>query len=279
MILPEFPPFVQFETTTLCNSECITCPNRALQGIRPQVMHSGFIEQIVAEMHVFQEHVRTVIPFVHGEPLLYPELIPLIRGISQTVGYNKVEIATNAALLDEQMRNAIEDLLTHDMIRTLVFSVDGYAHFGEVRKGLDRDQVYGNIERFLEQTMYREKLRVDMTVCKSNRSDLPEFAEYWTARGVNWNFSAADGRYNKEESISKGTCLPCRILWESVYILSNGLLAPCCIDWRGDMVLGDLAEHDIHTIWHGERYESMRRVHLECRKPTYELCVNCDRDM
>jgi len=244
-------------------------------------MPAELIGKLLEDMADHAEAVHTVIPLLHGEPLLYPGLYTLLEDITQAVGTHKTELVTNASLLDPAASEMLVLALEMGRLRKIVFSCDGLESFELVRVGLSQDKVYGNILDFvglLSEDM-RTRIRVDMTVCKTNKGDLEEFAKFWDNLGITWNFAPCDGRFNRGESLSHPSPLPCRVLWESVYIHSDGGFVKCCVDWRGTAAVGDLNRQTVSEVWNGEVYGMVRNYHIRLQKNLLRVCETCDTSM
>ena len=84
MTVPPFPPYIQFELTTLCGGNCIVCPSGAIQEreLRPQIMPPdvlnrllGDIDDLTAKIYPFKVH-RAKQPYdVIYEYLLQPKTV------------------------------------------------------------------------------------------------------------------------------------------------------------------------------------------------------------
>ena len=68
---------------------------------------------------------------------------------------------------------------------------------------------------------------------------------------------------------------PCYELWKRVTILYDGRVVPCCFDFDGELVLGDLKEQSLKEIWNGKKMKNLRRLHLEGKINPINLCREC----
>ena len=124
-----------------------------------------------------------------------------------------------------------------------------------------------NLLRF---THYMENLKLRYT----HREPVKKF---WKKRNVeptvwkklNWGI-ADDGVSLPQERY------PCRSLWESVTINSDGKVSACCIDWKQALITGDLNKESILDLWNGEELKDLREVHREGREETLPLCSQCN---
>jgi len=275
MIVPFYPSWIQFETSTICNGGCITCGNKELQGFRDPVMDPFLVGKLIDDMEAHREHISRIIPFVNGEPLLYPPLFDLLGRLSDRVGPGKVLLNTNASLLyGEQAEKILQAYVCH-AIENLDFSVDGMASYEKVRMGLKRDEIYANIEWFLLGVQDRSRINVHMTVTPENINDLHEFMDFWDVQGIHNSFMGCDGR-NGSNAMTSPSPLPCaRILWSNIYILSDSTFVPCCVDYLGKHPLGSLRAQSVSSVWHGPAYTNLRLNHLDIQKDRSPLCRDC----
>jgi radical SAM protein with 4Fe4S-binding SPASM domain len=84
-------------------------------------------------------------------------------------------------------------------------------------------------------------------------------------QGVRERKQASSGKYNL-----------CPYPWTSMVIASNGDVVACCRDLQHKTVLGNLFEQDLAEIWHGERYQALRRALADARPEEMAACANCD---
>lgn len=73
----------------------------------------------------------------------------------------------------------------------------------------------------------------------------------------------------------RGDAVPtCEDLWEKPFVTSEGIVTPCCfLPDKSQMPMGNLSEQTFEEIWFGERYEGLRRAHIEGRAPAD--CQQC----
>jgi radical SAM protein with 4Fe4S-binding SPASM domain len=60
-------------------------------------------------------------------------------------------------------------------------------------------------------------------------------------------------------------------------ILWNGDVVPCCYDFDGRMVLGNLRQQSIAEIWNGAAYGKLRRADEALDFSAYPICQVCDK--
>ncbi len=68
---------------------------------------------------------------------------------------------------------------------------------------------------------------------------------------------------------------PCTMLFRQFVIRSDGKVALCCNDARGEMIMGDLTHESILNVWYGSKYQGVRRA-MYAGRENIEICSKCD---
>jgi radical SAM protein with 4Fe4S-binding SPASM domain len=66
----------------------------------------------------------------------------------------------------------------------------------------------------------------------------------------------------------------CYFPWHSVSILWDGSVVPCCRDYNGVEIIGDLNNQSLEEIWNGEKMKNLRKE-LVSGRITNKLCNPC----
>jgi len=221
--------------------------------------------------------------FLLGEPLLHPDLIPMIRYAKQ-IGIPSVEINTNGVLLDEA---ASRELIAAGLDE-LVFSVDGAdaATFEAVRRGASYEQVAGNIRGFFrvrEQMQARRPRGVIQSILmEPTRQQMRLFVGLWHPVADELRIQAIR-EYHGVAGLSFTELSPddelraCPALWSYLVILSDLTVTPCCTDINSELALGTISEGNITDFWlHNERLNHLRRSHCRLDFADLPLCRDCE---
>lgn len=67
---------------------------------------------------------------------------------------------------------------------------------------------------------------------------------------------------------------PCLAPYKYITILTNGDVVPCCIDYEGKKVMGNITSQSLSDIWNSEKYFNFRKDALSLNKKN-ELCKKC----
>lgn len=279
-VLPYLPVRIWLETTNQCNLRCSVCPNAtdtvSVRGNMDMDLYTGIVDQLAGRVNDLNLSHR-------GEPLFHPELERMIRMAAERDLATRIH--TNATMLDRDrsisLLDAGPDLMS--------FSFDGYDKntYESVRVGGVFEETLRNIRFFLSEKT-RRRLKKPYTVIqiieppdadRGYREKLDAFGRRFRSEGLdkfyvkkphNWAGNAP-GEYALDRNY-----LLCTFLYYSMTILWNGLVCPCPQDWYGTMVLGDLNEQTVESVWNGEKMLRMRRRAAN-QDFADSLCSHCDR--
>ena len=67
----------------------------------------------------------------------------------------------------------------------------------------------------------------------------------------------------------------CVSLFETITILSNGDVVPCCYDIKGEKVFGNILSENIFKIWQKEDFSNFRKFVKNNEIDKLEICEKC----
>ena len=62
--------------------------------------------------------------------------------------------------------------------------------------------------------------------------------------------------------------------WHGLHILWDGKVVPCCWDYDGKYILGDLNKQTLEEIWNGKKMQELRKQ-CATNNFTIPICVKC----
>ena len=68
---------------------------------------------------------------------------------------------------------------------------------------------------------------------------------------------------------------PCKMPFESLYILHDNKVSVCCRDYHGEIIVGDLTSETIEDVWHGDKINALRQAHLNAESEPEKLPRAC----
>jgi len=279
---------IHIEISTMCNSQCITCPQSFIK--RPKLIDVERVKRLITEDCLVYRDSLTVFEFHnYNEPFLTFELFyELALLVNEVYGKEKVGVVTNGSVMSEEIANKLLDL----NLAYLYFSLDGLSKevFEAHRVGLEYETVYRNVLFFIKrcEALYfltGEALSpyVSFVITPRNQHEIEGFKQFFANRWCRVSFQDCDGRGGR---MGKEDCLhiisseqECDYAMDGVYVLSNLDVVPCCEDWEGIEVMGNLKAQTLTEIVNGERYNDFRLKQTTGRKKEIPLCRDCKTNM
>lgn len=295
-----FPDKLQIEPTNHCNAKCPLCPTGANQLKRPKgFMDLPLYKKIIDEVAGKTAHITL---WNYGEPTLHPGIFEMIRYAKKN-GL-EISVSTNGYVFysDEGIQRLAESNLD-----TLIVSLDGATKeiFTLYRKNVDFARVIDGLKKLkkLKKELKKKTPWVEMQfiVMKHNIHELPRMKKLAAQLGDSLRLKTVNvqmvqgiryldwlpdnqifSRYKKEIS---GQYVPkkenfhnCPVIWHSLVINWDGTVNPCCYDYQGEMVMGNVRTETIHEIWTGEKMQNFRRSILNDRRKN-KICQHCPIDL
>ena len=283
---PSFPQIIQVQTIYGCNARCVFCPmGREDNRIKGRMKDETF-QRIVEE--AVKNNCKILSPYLQNDPLVDKKLhekVQLIRDVRGRKMFPKVKIITNGGLLTEQMAyNLIKAGLEQ-----IVFSVHGVDKqiYDAIMQGPKFEKVVENIERFVrikdELGVKNPKIEVWAVLTKEVEAQLEETKEFWKSRGIAFKGRQLDNRANPDiidtsemanDDLEWKYAHYCTIPFWRAWILHNGDMVLCCVDWERTNVFGNINDNSIKEIWNSAAYKQFRKRMKE-RDIAGTLCENC----
>ena len=274
----EFPGSILVETTLRCPADCIFCPNKKIDN-RPKDMSWELFTKIVDECR--GKGVGEFYPFINGEPLACPFLEDALDYVSRTLPDTSIHIYTNGYLLDREKST----MLLRNNVGQVHFSIDGVSKrvYEEHRRGLVYEQVMANVMSFLTQCRQQSRkvgTRVVLTLTPDNKREVGAFRRLWKGLVDIVDVIPCDGRggEGKLPVYMDNRRLGCFYVTSRAYVLSDGSVVPCCKDWAGYTILGNVAEDSLQSIWNSRDYNKLREDVSKGIFSNFEVCRRCVED-
>ena len=271
----EFPSSILVETCLRCPADCVFCPNKKI-NTRPRDMPWELFKKIVDECQ--GKDVQEFCPFINGEPLAYPFIEDALDYVSRTLPGTQIHIYTNGYLLDSEKGVA----LLRNNVTHVHFSIDGITKrvYEQHRRGLVYEQVMANVMGFLSRCRQHDKeiaTRVALTLTPDNMEEVGAFRLFWESVVDTVDAVPCDGRggEGRTPDFAGGKMLGCLYLLSRTYILSDGSVVPCCKDWAGHTILGNVGEESLQSIWTSRRYDDLREDVGKGIFSEFEVCRRC----
>jgi radical SAM protein with 4Fe4S-binding SPASM domain len=182
--LPEmFPPdipmkldFLWLELTAACNSKCLHCysesgPSRKSLDLVPHHRWLSLIDEAKAAG-------ATDIQLIGGEPLLYPKWRELVIKAHQ-IGYEYIEIFTNATLIDEDCIAFFKQYNVN--IATTIYANNASVHDSVTLHPNSFTKTMTAIKKMIEANI---PLRIASIIMKANEQEVPNILKLYEELGM-----------------------------------------------------------------------------------------------
>lgn len=280
ILTTDFPARLTLELTNACNYRCAMCPSRLRPEQARGLMSPELFRRIVDQ--AAQHPPVTLVPFFRGEPLLHPELLPLLA-YAKRRGLGPLQLTTNGMLLTAEIAQGLLDL----GLDFISFSLDTVSpvEYARIRQGGDYATVMANLARFLDlrgRGGYRTEVQVSATRTSLNQEGIGHFIAYWQNRADRTRIyyeHSGDGHTGSldcSEVPSHMERRPCHKLHGDMVVYYDGGVALCNHDWYRHPPLGDLNTATVAQVWRGPAYQELRRQHQNPRELTDSTCLHCD---
>ena len=276
MFRQQNPYCVQIEPTTGCNLRCGFCGIRGIREKSSAPDLSGpyeFMEVMLA--HSIAEQMKEagwtsrIEIAMHGEPTVHPRLPEIVEAFRKRLS-NHIMITTNGIPMLEGRPDWGTSSL-HQSVMTLfgaganTVAVDDYAPHRvapALRQQLWPMPLYEYPSDSRGHPHHRIKTRRLVIV-----ADIAQASEGSHANLLNHCGSAAPKEYSHNHQV-------CSLPFREIAVRSNGDIAMCCNDWRGEYRWGDA--HDMVGAWHSQAAYAARRVLLSEGRAPLAPCNGCD---
>jgi hypothetical protein len=152
---------------------------------------------------------------------------------------------------------------------------------------MDFDRTMANVDQFLEAQRKRRLDRPELwvTMVDTTVIDARKAVDFWQSRGVNSKYTTLEnrgGNIKDAESFSHTKEMPyyttCTRLFKQAYIMFNGDLVLCCVDYSREQVLGNITDSSISAVWNGPVATGIRQRYLGHQFDRLPLCGVCKID-
>jgi radical SAM protein with 4Fe4S-binding SPASM domain len=271
----EHPAIDQIELTNRCPYTCGMCPRTISMTRGLGDMSLDLFRRVIDQISGRQSFVA-----LHhfGESLLH-------RGLAEAVAYaQQAGVRTGLSCNPPSLRPAIAESILDAGMANLVLSMDSldpdtYRHIrGPAARADVADANVRELVRLRDAGGYDTSITLQMINMDANAEEGEAFLQYGRDVGVDrvvvirlgkWDFP---DEYIEQigEVTAPGYTTPCVLPWSSIAVMWDGRVVPCCHDYDGCVVLGDLSRQSLQEVWESSAAEAFRAGHDES-----ELCRNC----
>lgn len=253
------------ETTNHCNFQCTFCPNprqkRALGH-----MDEALFRKIIPEASA--AGFRTLDLRNFGEPLLDKRLVERVAFARQS-GFTFILIITNGLGLTAKRL----DSLAEAGMAQIVLSLSPKREFAATRPGTNVEKLWRDLAS-LKDSPHKGIIGVDyIRTGASTAEEEAELRAFLESIGIPLRMEVPLHNW-AQGTVQSLTRHLCHRLWTSFTVLWDGRVSLCCLDYEGEVILGDLNHQSVPEVLNGRKYREIRRRHLEGQ--FLRKCAGCD---
>jgi radical SAM protein with 4Fe4S-binding SPASM domain len=266
---------VFLDPSDICNAKCPWCPTGSgeiKKYRRQQLMEFDLYRKIIDDLARMPEKIKTLRLYMMGEPLLNERFPKMVAYAKATGRFGQIDTTTNGLLLD-----------TNEILRLSDCGLDKI--FISVPQNYTKKYV-SNVAyfRLSSDTQLYVKIIGDGLMESQKERFFDDFGDFtdrifienlspcwpgYDVKGVNKKVGIY-GQPIKEVQV-------CSYIFYSLAINSDGTVSLCFLDWKHDMILGDLKKESFKDIWNGSKLLNYRKIHLKKVRKLFPPCANCDQ--
>jgi len=280
------PTIFQIEPTNHCPMTCFMCPRTTLMKREKGFMDIELFRKIIDQA----EYTKDYIHMHHfGESLTHPQFPEMISYC------HKKGVKTRVSVNPPMLSKTLSERLVSSGLDAIHLSLDGMddATYKSIRGpaanyALAVENIHNLLKVKEEHGGKTPHITIAIILMKATEKQVAGFRKKWTLPGVDKvmvkSFSIFGSNenfldYATEESanhIRKNPLVyPCRLPWESVVVMWDGKVVPCCYDYDAKYVLGNLNTDGLEEIWNGEKMQELRRQHITSEFKDNPFCGKC----
>lgn len=259
---------IYIEITNDCNLSCLFC----IKNKRKKKYIT--LDEFKIILDKIENYTKYIYLHILGEPLIHPLINEFINYASNRF---KVNITTNGY--------KINNIINNKNIRQLNISLQSYNEIYGISLKEYMDNIFNAVDVLKEYTYISYRIWVknkytsniiSMINNKYNINlDIDSIKNNTTISNnifisVNEEFIWPD--LNNNYYSEKGKCYALR---DHIGILVDGSIVPCCLDSKGDIILGNIYKDNLDDIIKNDRYNNMLNGFMNNIK-VEELCKKCN---
>lgn len=275
------PLIDQVELTNNCVMRCGFCP-RGRPGVltrKKGFMKLELFERLLSQMSPHQVHYHPLELDMMGESLLHPQVDKFVELATHRA--LQVEMSVNPSLLIPELARR----LVNAGITRIVLSLDGMDNstLSAIRgSAASYDLASENIHKLIEYAEAKPvqpQIIIQMIDLERNRSQQNLFLDKWgktDKKFVTAYVKPLDGNDPETgRTNEKCTRYLCTYPFQSVSVLWDGSVVPCCRDSDGKCVLGNINNQSLEAIWNSPLALKLRDAYRNESFETSHLCYEC----
>ena len=259
-----FPTHIDLELSSACNLNCPMCyttTDEFKKNVERTSMQFDLFKKVVDECTKYKSHYSIRLSW-RGEPFLNPKAFEMIE-YAKKKGIKEVSTLTHGGFLDPDKFEKLIDL----GLDWLTISTDGVGEqYEKIRAPLNFDE---HLKKIKEYKAIKKRRNTTKPIIKIQGvwpavEKSPD--EYYNTFAPLADQVVASPlidylRMDTEREYIKD--FVCPVLYERLTIGSDGKAYLCYNDEMSSTVVGDINSEKVFDVWHGDKLEKAREIHLK----------------
>jgi len=271
-----FPLHVDVEISSICDMHCPMCYTSTelyKKRVNRTLMDLELFKKIIDECSRYG--LFSIRLSLRGEAFVNRHLVEMLK-YAKAKGIKEVSSLTNGLKLDEE---AFRELIDAGL-DWLTVSIDGWGkRYESIRIPAKFDDIYNKVKNY---SLIKEKKKSAKPVIKiqSIWPAIQEDPAYFYRLFKPYADEVASNplidflREDRDVQYVDDFC--CVYPWQRMSIGADGHVLMCQCDDMEENILGDVRKDSIYDIWHGEKLNDVRRLHMERKGHLMlEPCRHC----
>jgi Iron-sulfur cluster-binding domain len=276
------PSVYVVETSSLCNLECIVCPNRKMSPHNQGYIDVDIFKKIILDISPYCEFLML---YWMGEPFLHSKL-PELLSIARSHIRGKIVLSSNMTHLNEPLTRSI--LTNVDILLCCIDRWNKLA-YEKIRRGSSFETVVSNTESILDQRRDGDRCEIVVKALDfaNSSAEYRKFAAYWRSKGARpllaWLNDWA-GTFNQTRKAAtipipheEFKRVPCADLWFKLVMNWRGDIQMCCFDWNYSHQISRYNDKEdwLANAWQSAKLVELRQAHINGNWRFNSMCSEC----
>lgn len=261
----DYPLLVDIELSSVCNLTCPMCytiTDEFKQQVNVTRMDWDLYKKIIDEIGGKVPAIRLSL---RGEATLHTKFIEAIK-YAKDHGIKEVSLLTHGG----KLKPSFFQKMVEAGVDWITISVDGVgATYERVRKPLKFDDLLDKIKAIKqykeEHTLKRPVIKVQGIWPAIFESGPDTYYNTFASYVDLVAFNPLIDYLSNDTHIEYLEEFTCPQQYQRLVIGADGLVMKCSNDEENREVIGDIKQETVHRVWHGEKMQAVRNMHLQPR--------------
>jgi len=284
--IPLSTPYCIFiDPSSACNFKCKFCMNKNIR--HPVIMSFDLFKKIIDDLEEFPNVIKTIRLYGFGEPLLNKHFCDMVQYAKNSKKVINVDTTTNASLLTfELSKKLIESNIDRINISIEAVTTDKYKIFTN-NQNVSFENIVNeitNLYKIKNKTIIFVKINSDYLNEEEKRNFIDTFSSI--SDGCDFEHTMNCWRDLYVENVNKEVgiygqplkeVLVCPYPFYSLFIHADGCASTCFLDWNKKLVIGDVKNKTIKTLWNDKIFKEFRLLMIKKKRKEHPVCYNCNQ--